>query len=328
MDTLDRIDHVLADLCPCGAKPALGSAYCSYDCQPTHIAVHTDQRESGEYATPMRWRPDLVTAVEDDDLEPVEFERCGYTGRFNARIFRRDPNTLHLRLDDGHRYVGCDVADDHSEVWPLEFVERVLTAWSKLERHLTDERQTEPARDPWVDVMGSLRADWQQAIDHWVRREFGGMLTAGPPSEPVIGVVEVPLQMNPEVGRRIDRWFFNEFTLPFRPSWLPKDPAALTIAVADAFQNPVLAATERACTPLLCDAGEGAPATGGVPLLDFLVAAQAEAALRDRASRLLDRRRMQHQSRLDMAHYLAADRLAFALAAAQPVSPTIRVTMT
>lgn len=155
-DVLTNIDRALDNLCPCGATPRAGSTYCSDDCTPTHIAEHTDVREHGDYATPMRWRPDLVTACDDSSLEPVEFEHCGYTGRYNPQVFRRDDNTLHLRLDDGHRFVGCDVENDHSEVWPPEFVERMFTAWGRLDRELSDSRQVEG--DPWDDVFNHLIA--------------------------------------------------------------------------------------------------------------------------------------------------------------------------
>lgn len=39
-DLLARID-TLAALCPCGADPAEGSAYCCDDCRPTHVGLDT-----------------------------------------------------------------------------------------------------------------------------------------------------------------------------------------------------------------------------------------------------------------------------------------------
>ncbi|MFY1687161.1 hypothetical protein [Plantactinospora sp. WMMB782] len=107
---LDRIDRATSGLCPCGAAPAAGSAYCSDDCRPSHLGGDTDTREAGHLATPMRWRPDLVTATDDHDLV-VSSGPTWYEGPYRAQIFQRAgrPGSWHLRLDDGHRYVGRDL---------------------------------------------------------------------------------------------------------------------------------------------------------------------------------------------------------------------------
>jgi hypothetical protein len=160
MTILEQIDRATSGICPCGAPPADGSAYCSDDCRPTHISSDTDTREAGHLATPMRWRPDFVTEADDSDLIPVDAPRTGYTGRFNATVFRRrtNPNLLHLRLDDGHRLVGLDVAevaDEHGHI-SFEAAERVLDTWRRLERELVNPRHTEPVSgDPWADVFAS-----------------------------------------------------------------------------------------------------------------------------------------------------------------------------
>lgn len=162
MTILDQIDRVTSGLCPCGAPPAAGSAYCSDDCRPTHIAEDTDQTGPGGMsrhgvATPMRWRPDLVTAADDSDLIPVDAPRTGYAGRFNPTVFHRrsNPDLLHLRLDDGYRSVGLDVAevaDEHGRI-SFEAVERVRDTWRRLERDLVNPRHAEPVDgDPWADV--------------------------------------------------------------------------------------------------------------------------------------------------------------------------------
>lgn len=136
---LNAIDTAVAGLCACGAEPAAGSAYCSDDCRPTHIGEHTDQRGPGEdYATPMRWRPDLVTADVDEHLHLVD-ERLlpswRYRGRFTSTIFwRTDREAVwHLQLDDGYRRVGMDV-----EAFPGP--EDAADAWARLERQLGDPR--------------------------------------------------------------------------------------------------------------------------------------------------------------------------------------------
>ncbi|MEU7170334.1 hypothetical protein ABZ949_02435 [Micromonospora tulbaghiae] len=160
-DVLARIDNSLANLCPCGADPRPGSPYCGPDCEPTHIAVHTDTRTTGDYATPMRWRPDLVTAADDTDLIPLGSDTCGYTGRYNAQIFERatDPTIWHLRLDDGHRYVGCDVPDMGGRQDPIsvDMLARVRDGWKRLERELGNPNHTVPVErrsyDEWRDVL-------------------------------------------------------------------------------------------------------------------------------------------------------------------------------
>lgn len=144
MKILDRIDATLYGLCPCGAQPREGSPYCSYDCEPNHIGEHTDLSAAGshELATPMRWRPDLVT-----DAPDVGLTRLGgrvRSGRFWRQVFERDgTDRVHLRVDDGHRYVGADVSaefghDAYDEVW------------ERLERNLTDPRQQVPDTRPTV----------------------------------------------------------------------------------------------------------------------------------------------------------------------------------
>ncbi|MEQ4303702.1 hypothetical protein ABNF97_20380 [Plantactinospora sp. B6F1] len=150
---LDRIDRATSGLCPCGAAPADGSAYCSDDCRPSHVGGDTDTRETGHLATPMRWRPDLVTAAADDDLVDLGGQTW-YEGPYRARVFERasQPGSWHLRLDDGHRYVGCDLGDpDETRPGsvPEHLVGRIRGLWRRLERELTDPRRTVPYAGPW-----------------------------------------------------------------------------------------------------------------------------------------------------------------------------------
>ncbi|WP_422773805.1 hypothetical protein ACN28C_13465 [Plantactinospora sp. WMMC1484] len=151
---LDRIDRATSGLCPCGAAPADGSAYCSDDCRPNHVGDDTDTREAGHLATPMRWRPDLVSAAVDDDLVSLDIQTW-YEGHCQAQIFERagHPGTWHLRLDDGHRYVGCDLTDidvpQRHEPSPEHLIGRVQDTWRRLERELTDPRRTMPYPGPW-----------------------------------------------------------------------------------------------------------------------------------------------------------------------------------
>lgn len=152
---LDRIDNTINGLCPCGADPRDGSPYCSADCEPTHTAADTGY-------SAMRWRPDLVTAHDDSDLIPVDVVRAAATvaireGRHNAHIYQRasDPTMWHLRLDDGHRYVGCDLADmgPVDGIISIEQTARIHDAWHRLERELTDLRRTESASGGMVGTI-------------------------------------------------------------------------------------------------------------------------------------------------------------------------------
>lgn len=153
MMILDRIDATLDNRCPCGADPRPDSAYCSYDCEPTHVAADTDPRSEGAYATPMRWRPDLVNANDDTNLTPVTAfgdPHGDYTGRYNAQVFRYTdrPGTWHLRLDNGHRYVGLNITED--EVYNAPNLTVLLSdMWARLERELDNTRHLEAEGPQW-----------------------------------------------------------------------------------------------------------------------------------------------------------------------------------
>jgi hypothetical protein len=169
VELLDRITAAIDGRCPCGAEPRDGSAYCSYDCEPTHVSIHTDQREVGEYATPMRWRPDLVTAADDTDLTLLSSETF-YTGRFHAQLFQRGELVRgaivwHLRLDDGYRFVGVDMDTTGT---PAELSDRIDGRWAALERELGNSRHVEA--DPWADVMRDVGEQIDRQINprfHW-----------------------------------------------------------------------------------------------------------------------------------------------------------------
>jgi NAD-dependent dihydropyrimidine dehydrogenase PreA subunit len=173
-ELLDRIDRAVDGLCPCGAEPTRGSAYCSDDCTPTHIAGDTDPSGPGEHgaqSTPMRWRPDLVTAVDDGDLTDLG-SNTFYEGRHHAQLFERNASTWHLRLDDGHRFVGADLGgvgliDD-------ELKARVAEKWAALERELGNSRHLERDTDPWADVFTQAVAAGYQAVGgEWIRTQLG-----------------------------------------------------------------------------------------------------------------------------------------------------------
>lgn len=190
-ELLDRIDRATDGLCPCGAPPADGSAYCGDDCRPTHISRDTDTRTAGNYATPMRWRPDLVTAADDTDLDQSAFVSTKgvltwYDGPHNARTYRRRsrPGTWHLRLDDGCRFVGADIADiEPVDGAGLAEVERRFRAtWARLERELGNPRHLVGPNDGWTGVLAEA---WREIEADIIPSRMGSAFRRTPPRREV-----------------------------------------------------------------------------------------------------------------------------------------------
>jgi hypothetical protein len=271
VELLDQIDRLVEGFCPCGAEPRDGSAYCGYDCEPNHVSIHTDQRETGEYATPMRWRPDMVTEADDTALTLIaEFP----IRRLNAQISERvDSDALHLRLDDGHRYVGLDlVAEQAGDPQVPAGLRRELDPiWERLERELTNSRHVEA--DPWADVLGDDE-DWRltdaemllvsnpafpawlsEAVDNATAHHYAERLARSGGADPRLsGSV---FSASPEADRgRVTMTLDNRYAA-FRPS--------------------------RADAGMVTQHEIEIDAPEGVPLLDALVVAQSGAALRGRA---------------------------------------------
>ncbi|GIM88879.1 hypothetical protein [Paractinoplanes toevensis] len=153
-DILTDLDRAIAGSCPCGAEPRPDSPYCSYDCEPNWRG---DDTISDVDRTPMRWRPDLVTEAEN--LPLLDSYR---RGQHHAQVFDR-PGTdrIHLRLDDGHRFVGCDIQAGDNEGQEA--------AWARLERELGNRRHLEPAEDDaWADIAANACScgcdgDWRMS---------------------------------------------------------------------------------------------------------------------------------------------------------------------
>lgn len=163
-DLLSRLDATIDGLCNCGAEPREGSAYCSDDCVPTHRGIHTVSDRDG---TEMRWRPDLVSEVDDTDLMDLG-SNTFYAGRYNAHLFQRGSEinglvTWHLRLDDGFRFVGANLTD--VGLIDDDLKQRIAEKWAALERELGNTRHVEPGGgDPWDDVMDRV---FSSAAQRW-----------------------------------------------------------------------------------------------------------------------------------------------------------------
>jgi hypothetical protein len=183
-EILDRIEAAIAGICPCGADLREGSAYCSGDCTPTHIADDTDTSGPGTYgsqSTAMRWRPDLVTEVDDitDRTLVREFRR----GPHRAQIFTEaERDGLRCRLDDGHRFVELFVGNEQVETDGLD------RTWERLDRELGNSRHVEA--DPWADVA----RDWY-ALSQAERERICAWLVAND-----INPNDVPLDSRIRIG--------------------------------------------------------------------------------------------------------------------------------
>lgn len=167
-DVLGQIDRATAGLCPCGGAPRPpseqlphGSPYCSYDCEPNYRGAHTT---SDRDITPMRWRPDLVSNVDDTGLTSWLPRR--QHGDFWVEVFER-PGTqrLHVRVDDEHRFVGADLSRAPED----DFDQRYEAKLRTLLRELENPRHGVPAAHP-----GNLHEQaWAQclrfAVDEQVR---------------------------------------------------------------------------------------------------------------------------------------------------------------
>lgn len=167
-DILEQIDATVEGRCAgpdCSAQltDQSSSAYfCSSTCQEIWQRRQVGRPSPGSapvrgsgYVPPdqARWRPGLVAeaAALDPDLDPnlelivEQPHRDGMTTRWY-----RYPATgrQHLRLDDGHRFVGADIPEDADALAQAELLGR-------LERELTDPRRLdlEPGRSEPAPIM-------------------------------------------------------------------------------------------------------------------------------------------------------------------------------
>lgn len=201
-DLLQRLDAAIDGCCPCGAEPREGSAYCSDDCTPTHRSRDTTSEIDG---TPMRWRPDLVTAVDDNGLLSLG-SNTWYAGRFHAQLFERDQRTWHLRLDDGYRFVGADL-NDIPDVLDDATKERVSTKWTALERELTNARHLEYVEDPMAPTWDLIRHPaeaYSQMIDRIVLGVATHSASAG--ETVTYTIIDEPLRLASRQGWSTGGW--------------------------------------------------------------------------------------------------------------------------
>ncbi len=183
-DIVDQIDAAITGLCGCGCgEPLTTDSVSAWFIDADHqqhwhrqqttdpAAVEYSRPAPAGLATPMRWRPDLVTAADNSDLTLIGQQR---RGRLNASLYRRRgaSSVMHLRLDDGNRFVGADVDTstiggyDGTPLWDHP-------TWERLERDLADSRRTVPDPaydhdgDPWADL-AAMRSEMARQIDAYV----------------------------------------------------------------------------------------------------------------------------------------------------------------
>jgi hypothetical protein len=276
VEILDRISNTLDNLCPCGAEPRPGSAYCSYDCEPNYRSAHTTSDTDG---TQMRWRPDLVTAVDDSDLHELG-SNTWYAGRYHARLYQRgmpaasEQAVWHLRLDDGHRYVGLDL-DRIGDIDSAEHEQRMAEAWARLERELGDTRRVEA--DPWADLWSGIRDQYRQMAERYSR--MIDEIVLGPTSQSV------------QAGQAVTYTLTDDWQGQFAPLALTVSPPAGPVAETSLVGN---GADLRDLQMRDTGHNSGSPqppirVPAEAPLLDGLVAAESLAALRVRARGLRGR---------------------------------------
>lgn len=156
---IERSDRVVDKLCPCGAEPGEGFApYCSYDCTPNWRGEHTI---SDRDRTVMRWRPDLVSNVDDTGLTPLVARQ--HHGDFYVEVFERagtDMRQLHVRLDDGHRWVGADLPLDPVSTYGDRYADKLRA----LRRELQNNRHAVPEEHPTVSDTPPPLSGWGVAL--------------------------------------------------------------------------------------------------------------------------------------------------------------------
>jgi hypothetical protein len=133
----EKLDRAIAGLCPCGAEPVEEFApYCGSDCLPTHRGANTSSAPPWmPHATAARWRPELVT--EDPDAGLTLLGESATDDRLSQVFLRADARTVHLRVDDGNRFVGANLPLD---AW-LGAGDDVAQCWEDLDRELGDPRR-------------------------------------------------------------------------------------------------------------------------------------------------------------------------------------------
>ncbi|WP_431881800.1 hypothetical protein [Micromonospora chalcea] len=170
-DILSRIQSVLDGTCAhCGEQlrpDGPSDVYCDDRCQrqaalnqARRVAEVQQRPDAARYPGDigsMNWRPELVSQALPEDLEPVA-EPCEdlayrpsrladpFALPLTGTVFRRAGRpAYHLRLDDGHRFVGKDLTDATLAATDGDLAAAAARTWAALERELTDARHAEPA---------------------------------------------------------------------------------------------------------------------------------------------------------------------------------------
>ncbi|MFB6392615.1 hypothetical protein [Polymorphospora lycopeni] len=242
MSLLDRLDAAIDGRCACECGRQLDpngpSAYfAGQECQTRWNAaqatnpgdVHLRSDAAPYPPGPMRWRPDLVNAADDADLIEFDTIRSGYTGPYTAQVFgrRSQPTTWHLRLNDGHRFVGDDLADVHIENGLIseDLAARIMDLWRRLERDLRNPRHAVPD-DPWPELWSGQRYTMADAAREAVEIRLLGLCRPSSPPRDARQPARMPLDQIPwrrcPTCQRRGVPIPGRIPAPLRLSWTPE----------------------------------------------------------------------------------------------------------
>lgn len=168
----DRYVPVPQKTCPCGAQAAPGSGYCGYDCIPNHTSLDS----SG--GTAARWRPELISLTEDAGLEALG--PLGTFHGFRTQVFRQHGTALlHLRLDDGTRFVGADIPDCAPREDPEEFQQRCDRKWTALMVELLNPNSQQSTDLPRRPSRRPDRAETEMTLPEHLDQTFSLLRDSG-----------------------------------------------------------------------------------------------------------------------------------------------------
>lgn len=134
-DSVTAIDRAVAGLCPCGADPEPGSAYCGDDCRPTH-------RTGDAIGCAMRWAPDPLGGFLAVDPAAPGSRQPTAVMRFDRPTFEQDMAAMRAayrtQLVTAVRAAGQIVDLYRSLPW---YTRACLRVWAWLRHPLSRKRR-------------------------------------------------------------------------------------------------------------------------------------------------------------------------------------------